>query len=80
MFVEKDNELYAHFTFPDFITAFAFMTKVWEIAEKMNHHPKWTNVYNSVEIWLTTHDAWNTITDLDRTLAIEIEKIYQSSM
>ncbi len=77
MFVEQDNTLYAHFTFPDFITAFAFMTKVAEIAEKMNHHPKWTNVYNSVEIWLTTHDAGNTVTELDRTLAIDIEKLLE---
>ncbi len=79
MFTEKDNTLYAHLTFPDFISAFAFMTKVGEVAEKMNHHPKWTNVYNSVEIRLTTHDADNTVTDLDHALASEIEKIYLSS-
>ena len=45
------------FTFADFSEAFAFMTRVALIAEKMDHHPEWTNVWNRVDILLTTHDA-----------------------
>lgn len=75
MFSEKENKLYANFSFDDFSEAFAFMTRVAFAAEKMNHHPEWKNVYNTVEIWLTTHDAGNTITDKDRKLAKAIEQI-----
>lgn len=52
------------------------MTKVALIAEKMDHHPNWSNVWNKVEIALTTHDAGNTVTDKDRQLAKAIEAIY----
>ena len=50
--IEKDNSLYRKFEFKDFSEAFAFMTRVALISEKMNHHPKWTNVWNTVEVWL----------------------------
>ncbi|HVX50549.1 MAG TPA: 4a-hydroxytetrahydrobiopterin dehydratase [Chitinophagaceae bacterium] len=70
---EKDNALYRKFTFRDFSQAFAFMTRVALAAEKMDHHPLWTNVYNRVEIWLNTHDAGNTVTDKDRQLAAAID-------
>lgn len=73
MWHEKDNQLYRKFEFKDFSQAFAFMTKVALAAEKMDHHPKWTNVYNVVEIWLTTHDAGNTVTFKDRQLANKID-------
>lgn len=76
MWIEKDNKLQATFQFDDFIGAFAFMTKVALIAEKMDHHPNWSNVWNKVEIALTTHDAGNTVTDKDRQLAKAIEAIY----
>ena len=66
---EKDNTLYRKFEFKDFSEAFAFMTRVALIAEKMNHHPKWTNVYNAVEVCLSTHDAGDVVTDKDRKLA-----------
>ncbi|ARK10721.1 4a-hydroxytetrahydrobiopterin dehydratase [Fibrella sp. ES10-3-2-2] len=74
MWQETDNKLVRHFTFADFTEAFAFMTRVALIAEKMDHHPFWTNVYNKVTIELTTHDAGNTVTEKDRTLAAAIDK------
>lgn len=76
MWIEENNKLKASFKFSNFIEAFAFMTKVAMIAEKMNHHPNWSNVYNRVEISLNTHDAGDIVTDKDRKLSSEIEKIY----
>lgn len=61
------------FKFKSFIEAFGFMTRVALHAEKMNHHPEWSNVYNSVSITLTTHDA-DGLTDLDVKLARKIER------
>ena len=69
---EENNELVTQLKFEDFIEAFAFMTEVAIIAEKMNHHPTWSNTYNKVEIRLSPHDAGNTITDEDRKLAESI--------
>lgn len=60
--------------FNDFGAAFAFMVRVALQAEKMNHHPNWKNVYNKVEIALSTHDAGG-ITELDIKLAAAIDKI-----
>lgn len=73
MWTETDNALYRKFQFKDFSEAFAFMTRVALAAEKMNHHPRWTNVWNTVEIWLNTHDAGNTVTDRDHKLAKKID-------
>ncbi|MGZ5285571.1 MAG: 4a-hydroxytetrahydrobiopterin dehydratase [Flavisolibacter sp.] len=73
MWTTSSNTLYRKFEFADFIEAFAFMTRVALVAEKMNHHPKWTNVYNTVEIWLSTHDAGDVVTDKDRKLADKID-------
>ncbi|MVM37160.1 4a-hydroxytetrahydrobiopterin dehydratase [Spirosoma sp. HMF3257] len=75
MWQEKDNQLTRDFQFADFSEAFAFMTRVALIAEKMNHHPWWSNVYNQVTIKLSTHDAGNTVTDKDRKLAAEIDTL-----
>lgn len=75
MWLEQDNSLYKKFEFKDFNEAFAFMTRVALIAEKMNHHPKWTNVWNTVEVWLSTHDANNTVTERDRKLAVAIDAL-----
>ena len=75
MWEEKDNKLVRKFEFNDFVEAFGFMTKVAIHAEKMNHHPNWSNVYNTVEIELTTHDEGNTITDKDRKLAAKIDEL-----
>jgi 4a-hydroxytetrahydrobiopterin dehydratase len=73
MWEEKENALYRKFEFKDFSEAFAFMTRVALIAEKMDHHPRWTNVWNTVEIWLNTHSAGNIITEKDRKLAQKID-------
>jgi 4a-hydroxytetrahydrobiopterin dehydratase len=75
MWQEQDNKLVRDFQFADFSEAFAFMTRVALIAEKMDHHPWWSNVYNKVRIELTTHDAGNTVTDKDRTLAEKIDRL-----
>ena len=75
MWTEKDNSLYRSFRFKDFSEAFAFMTRVAIEAEKMNHHPRWTNVWNMVEIWLSTHDAGNVVTEKDRKLSAAIDKL-----
>lgn len=75
MWSEQNNKLYRKFEFKDFSEAFAFMTRVALIAEKMNHHPLWTNVYNTVEMWLSTHDAGDVVTDKDRKLSAAIDKL-----
>ncbi len=75
MWVEKNNKLTRSFKFSDFQEAFAFMTRVAFLAEKHNHHPNWSNVYNTVDIELTTHDKGNTVTEKDRKLAKAIDKI-----
>lgn len=76
MWKEEDNKLKCKLQFKNFMEAFAFMTKVAKLAEEMNHHPYWINEYNKVEIWLSTHDAGNVVTEKDRSLAKAIEKIY----
>ena len=75
MWKEENDYLYRSFKFKDFLEAFAFMTKVALIAEKHNHHPRWSNNYNEVEIMLNTHDEGNIVTDKDRRLAGEIDKL-----
>jgi 4a-hydroxytetrahydrobiopterin dehydratase len=75
MWKEEDNKLYQKFGFKNFSEAFAFMTRVALEAEKMDHHPLWTNVYNQVEVWLSTHDAGDVVTDKDRQLAKKIDAI-----
>lgn len=73
MWKEEKNKLYKKFSFKDFSQAFAFMTRVALAAEKMDHHPLWTNVYNQVEIWLSTHDAGDIVTEKDRELSKRID-------
>jgi 4a-hydroxytetrahydrobiopterin dehydratase len=73
MWTTDNNVLYKKFEFKNFTSAFGFMTRVAIEAEKMDHHPKWTNVYNKVEIWLTTHDSGNIITEKDTKLAAKID-------
>ena len=75
MWTETDNQLVRDFKFADFSEAFAFMTRVALLAEKADHHPWWSNVYNQVTIKLTTHDAGNVVTDKDRALARAIDAL-----
>lgn len=77
MWEEKDNKLYKKFQFKDFAEAFAFMTRVAFEAEKMNHHPEWKNVWNTVEVWLSTHDAGDVVTEKDRKLAHKVDEIFR---
>lgn len=73
--LEQNNSLTKTFTFNNFSEAFAFMTRVAMIAEKMDHHPYWVNVWNRVEITLNTHSAGNIVTEKDQKLAMEIDKL-----
>jgi 4a-hydroxytetrahydrobiopterin dehydratase len=75
MWTETNNTLYRKFEFKNFSEAFAFMTRVAIEAEKANHHPSWSNVWNKVEIWLSTHDAGNVITEKDTKLAAAIDAL-----
>jgi 4a-hydroxytetrahydrobiopterin dehydratase len=75
MWEEKNNTLCKEFKFKNFSEAFAFMTRVALAAEKIDHHPTWKNTYNQVEIWLSTHDAGDTVTEKDRILAAIIDKL-----
>ena len=75
MWKKKDNKLYRKIKFANFSEAFAFMTRVAMEAEKMDHHPMWTNVYNTVEFWLSTHDAGDVVTDKDKKLAKKIDSV-----
>lgn len=79
MWKEQDNKLKKEFVFKDFKEAFRFITKVGIVAEEMNHHPEWKNIYNKVFIELSTHDAGNIITEKDRKLASAIDLIYEGN-
>ncbi|MCS6784881.1 MAG: 4a-hydroxytetrahydrobiopterin dehydratase [Candidatus Caldarchaeum sp.] len=69
----KDGKLYRKFVFADFVEAVGFMMKIAVEAEKMNHHPEWFNVYNVLEVWLTTHDLGG-ISTYDVKLAEKINE------
>lgn len=75
MWIEANNKLSKTFQFRDFSEAFAFMVRVAMAAEKMDHHPSWSNVYNRVTIDLNTHDAGNIVTDKDRKLSAIIDSL-----
>lgn len=78
MWQETKHGLYRQFEFRDFKQAFAFMTRVAELAEERQHHPRWENEWNVVKIWLSTHGAGGKITDKDQTLAREIDGLLYS--
>lgn len=73
--VLTNNKLCRDFVFTDFSNAFAFMTQVALLAEKADHHPNWSNVYNRVTVELTSHDAGNQVTAKDAALAQAINRI-----
>lgn len=75
MWKEIDHKLIREFRFKDFQEAFAFMTRVAFLCEKMGHHPSWFNNYNYVRIELTTHDSGDLITEKDRNLALKIDAL-----
>ncbi len=78
MWIEQNNRLVREYEFENFREAFAFMAQVAEVAEEMNHHPWWSNVYNKVRFELCTHDVGNTVTAKDEALAEAIEAIYDA--
>ena len=75
MWTEEDNKLKKSFVFKDFREAFGFMIGVAYLAEQADHHPWWSNVYNKVDIELSTHDAGNTVTEKDHKLAKAIDDL-----
>jgi 4a-hydroxytetrahydrobiopterin dehydratase len=76
MWKEHNNQLQKTFEFKDFSQAFSFMTRVALIAEKMNHHPDWSNKWNIVNIRLYTHSSGDIVTEKDKKLAESIDKIH----
>lgn len=72
---EEDNKLRRSFKFKNFVEAFGFMARVALEAEKMEHHPEWSNTYNTVDIALQSHDAGNKITEKDYKLAKKIDAL-----
>lgn len=72
--VEGRDAISKTFTFKDFNQAFGFMTRTALVAEKMDHHPEWSNVYKTVEVTLSTHDAGG-VTELDVKLAEAMNRI-----
>lgn len=72
---QENNRLKKTFKFKDFNEAFGFMSRVALIAEKMDHHPLWTNVYNTVSFELSTHDAGDIVTEKDYKLARAIDAV-----
>lgn len=77
MWQETDNKLYKKFTFKDFNEAFVFLNQVADLANKADHHPKIQNNWNTVELWLSTHDAGNVVTEKDKKLAAEIDTLLE---
>ena len=72
---EENNRLKKTFRFKDFSEAFGFMTRVAILAEKMDHHPTWTNTWNVVSFELSTHAAGDVVTDKDKKLAKAIDQL-----
>ena len=78
MWKEENNQLSRTFKFNNFIEAFSFMTAVAFHAEQHNHHPNWSNVYNTVTINLNTHDEGGIVTDKDHALSKAINQVYKN--
>lgn len=78
MWTEDSNRLYKKITFKDFAEAFAFLNKLASLAENENHHPVIKNKWNEVELWLSTHEAGDIVTDKDRDLAEKIDQLLKT--
>lgn len=72
--VEGRDAIHKRYVFDDFVAAFGFMSRAALIAEKMDHHPEWSNVHRKVDVILTTHDA-NGLTDLNVSLAKAMDRL-----
>jgi len=79
MWQETKHGLYKQFVFHDFQEAWAFMERVAEVANKMDHHPRWQNEWNVVDIWLSTHEESMQITDRDHKLANTIDTLVKAT-
>lgn len=77
MWQTENNALTRTFLFADFRQAMAFMVECAFVAEQMQHHPEWSNVYNKVAVSLLTHDEGNIVTQKDHDLALEMDKIFK---
>jgi 4a-hydroxytetrahydrobiopterin dehydratase len=80
MWETKDGKLHRRFNFKDFIEAFAFLSKVALISERINHHPEIRSMYNVVDLYLYTEDQEDTITEKDRHLADRIDQVFKSAI
>jgi ribonuclease HI len=78
MWQETKHGLYKQFVFQDFREAWAFMQRVTVVVNKMDHHPRWQNEWNVVDIWLSTHEEAMQITDRDRELANTIDTLVET--
>lgn len=76
MWQTENNKLYQKFTFPDFDGAIVFMNNIATIANELNHHPTIKNTYNTVELWLSTHDAGDIVTDKDKDFAKRVDALF----
>ena len=74
---DSKETIHKKFEFKNFVEAFGWMSSVALAAEKLDHHPEWFNVYNRVEVTLTTHDFSNTLSELDVELAEKMDKLYK---
>lgn len=70
----EEDKLYRRYQFPDFVEAFGFMTRAALLAEKMDHHPEWSNVYGRVDVYLTTHDVGG-VSERDFILARRLDAL-----
>lgn len=75
MWKTENSKLYRKFTFKDFNEAFAFLNQVATVANELNHHPKIHNTWNTVELWLSTHDAGDKVTDKDTAFAARLDEL-----
>lgn len=75
MWEETNNKLRREYEFKDFKEAFAFMCNVAVVVDQLDHHPTWTNTYNTVSFAISTHDQGDIVTDKDRELANAIDRV-----